>query len=220
MGKVGRLCTVCQSAHRHQVDIGLTHRVPARVLAARFTLSRDAIHRHAKSHLSPVQRASILAHKKPQAIDLDALRVSESEGLLSALVGQRARLQGHAEAAADQGDARAAVSAEGAITANLTLVAKLLGQLAVQHNVTHTSILISADYLALRAALVDALRPFPEAARAVGAALVRLEASAAETITAAARARQPAPEPRLIEHEPTPPVRPLPPPPPPWPGQC
>lgn len=211
MGKSGRACTVCQSKFRAQCDLGIVHRVPARVLAARFDLSKDAIHRH-KAHLSPAQRAALLAHAKPQPIDLDALRISEGEGLLSALVTQRARLQCHVELAAELGDVRGAVSAEGAIIANLTLVGKLLGQLAVQHNVTHTSILVSADYLRLRATLIAALRPYPAAARAVSAALHALEADATKEITAAAgRAGAP-----MIEHVPAAPTSvPLPPPPPP-----
>lgn len=185
-------------------------------LADRFDVSKDAICRHATNHLSPVQRAAILAAQKPTAIDLDALRASESEGLLAQLVTQRARLQGHAELAASLGDVRGAVSAEGAITSNLALVGRLLGQLVQVHDVRHTSILISADYIRLRSAIVAALRPFPEAARAVGAALHALEADAARDITAAAgRAAKSAPA--LIEHEATAPVparvRPLPPPP-------
>ncbi|MEP0324569.1 hypothetical protein [Bauldia litoralis] len=211
MGKPGAKCTVCEHERRHQIDIGLTHRVPARVLGLRFDLSKDAILRHAKNHLSPVQRAAILAAQKPTAIDLDALQASESEGLLSQLVAQRARLQSHVETAAEMGDVRGAVSAESAITSNLTLVGKLLGQLVQRHDVRHTSVLISPDYLRLRATLVDALRSFPEAARAVGAALHRLETEAAEDIAAGAPRAAP---PRVIEHAPAPvPPAPIPPPP-------
>lgn len=206
MGKTGPACTVCSSKFRHQVDVGLTHGVPHRALAARFELSRDAIGRHAANHLSPVQRAAILAAMKPTAVDLEALQASESEGLLAQLIAQRARLQTHSEMAADMGDMRGAVSAEGAITANLTLVAKLLGQLVQHHEVRSTSILISPDYLKLRATLIEALKPYPEAARAVGAALHRLESDAAADITDAARK-----PPRVIEHRPAP--QPIPPPP-------
>lgn len=208
MGKRGTPCTICAHAARHQVDVGLTHRVPHRVLAARFGLSKDAIGRHAANHLSPVQRAAILAAAKPTAIDLDALRTSETEGLLAQLVTQRARLQAHSELAATLGDVRGAVAAEGAITSNLTLVAKLLGQLVQHHDVRHTSILISPDYLRLRATLVAALRPYPEAARAVGAALHAMEAEAATDITARAGKA-----PLTIEHTP-PAAQPMPPPPP------
>jgi len=201
MSKTGRTCTVCASPHRAQCDLGIVHRVPARVLAVRFGLSRDAIHRHAKAHLSPVQRAALLAHAKPQPIDLEALRTSESEGLFSQLVAQRARLQGHAEMAAELGDIRAAVSAETAIQGNLTLVAKLVGQLAVHYKVTHTNLLVSPAYLQLRQAVIAALAPFPDAGRAVAAALYKLESDAAADITAAAGKGR---EPLLIEHEPMP----------------
>jgi hypothetical protein len=216
LAKRGPNCTVCQHEKLSLIDVGLVHKVPMQALADRFDVSKDAICRHATNHLSPVQRAAILAAQKPTAIDLDALRASESEGLLAQLVTQRARLQGHAELAASLGDVRGAVSAEGAITSNLALVGRLLGQLVQVHDVRHTSILISADYIRLRSAIVAALRPFPEAARAVGAALHALEADAARDITAAAgRAAKSAPA--LIEHEATAPVparvRPLPPPP-------
>ena len=49
----------------------------------------------------------------------------------------------------------------------------------------------SPDYLALRSAIVRALRPFPEAARAVGEALHVLETEAARDITASASTRRP-----------------------------
>ena len=85
--------------------------------------------------------------------------------------------------AVDFGDIKAAISAEGAITSNLALVGKLLGMIVQRHDVRSTSLLISADYLAVRQAIVSALRPFPEAAQAVGAALHRLESDAATAIT-------------------------------------
>jgi hypothetical protein len=169
-------------------------------------------------------RAAILTAQAPSSIDLDALQASESEGLLSQLVHQRARLQQHVATAIDFGDIKAAISAEGAITANLALVGKLLGMIVQRHDVRSTSLLISPDYLRLRSTLIDALRPFPEAAKAVGAALHRLESDAATDITAAASKRPARPEPVLIEHEaavpitvltpsPAPPVTVLPPPP-------
>jgi hypothetical protein len=143
------------------------------------------VYRHAKNHLSPQVRAAILTAQKPTAVDLEALQTSESEGLLAQLVVQRARLQSFSEMALDLGDVKAAVSVENSITANLTLVSRLLGQLVQHHEVRSTSILVSPDYLALRHAIVRALHPFPEAARAVGAALHEMESQAAAEIKAA-----------------------------------
>jgi hypothetical protein len=228
MGKSGPgNCSVCRHKHRHTIDMGIVAGVSSNVLAARFELQPDAILRHSHNHLSPVQRAALLTASQPTAIDLEQLRTSESEGLLASLVAQRARLAGYGEVAAELGDLNAATRVEGAILANLGMVGKLLQQFVTVHDVRHSSILISPDYLALRTCLVDTLRSFPDAAVAVARALHKLETEAAETITARAT-RPPKPAaPVLIEHQPTappppyvpapivPPIAPLPPPPPP-----
>lgn len=183
-------CTVCASEFRHQVEIGLTMGTPCAALAARFDLSPSAIWRHGQNHLSPAQRAALLAQQKPTDVDLDALREREGEGLLAGLVAQRARLLAKADTAMELGDVKGSVSAENAIQSNYALVARLLGQLVQHHSVTHTNLLISPDYIKLRSTLVDALRPFPDAARAVAEALHRLESDAARDITDSARKRQ------------------------------
>jgi hypothetical protein len=204
MGKPGQRCSVCASEHRHRIEIGLVAGMSARALADRFNLSKDAIHRHAANHLTEATRAGILAARKPSEIDLDALRADESAGLLSQLVTQRARLLSHGDEAAKIGDIKACVSVENAITANLTLVGKLLGQLVNIHDVRTTNLLISADYLKLRAALVAALRPFPAASAAVVAVIQRLESDAALDISAASDDRTKGRAPILIDHVPTP----------------
>ncbi|MFW6028366.1 MAG: hypothetical protein ACOC9Q_02445 [bacterium] len=187
MSTKGPQCTICRHDKRHQIELGLVHKTPLRTLAARFDVSPDALHRHSKNHLSAQLRAALLTAQRPSDVDLEALERSESEGLLSQSVHQRARLQALSEQALNLGDVRAAVSVENAITNNLTFVAKLLGMLVQRHEVQRTSILVSADYLQLRQAIVTALRPYPEAARAVGQALHALEAEAAQDITDAKR---------------------------------
>jgi hypothetical protein len=175
-------CTICVHEHRHQIEIGLVYHVPMRVLAARFRVSSDAVWRHKRNHLTPELAAAILAAQKPSAVDLEVLQRNESEGLLAQLVAQRSRLQQHGDISLEMGDIRSAVAVERAITSNLELVAKLLGQLVQHHDVRHTSILLTPDYLALRSALVATLRPYPEAAQAVGRALHDLESQAATEI--------------------------------------
>src|SRR5262245_14046500 len=191
-------CTICLSDKRHQVEIALVHRVPLRVIAKRYGLSFDAIWRHGKKHLSPQLRAAILAAQKPQAVDLEQLQRSEAEGILSQLVAQRARLQLTVEQAQELGNIADVVKAEKAITDNLTLVAKLLGQLTVHHQVTHASGRVAPDSLRLRQVLAEALWPFPPAALAVGKALHQLEAEAARDIEQRARDGK---RPLVIEHD-------------------
>jgi hypothetical protein len=196
MAKSGPQCSVCASKHRHSIEVGLAHGIAHNALARRFgSVSADAIGRHAARHVSPAVKAAILTAQAPSAIDLNALQASESEGLLNQLVHQRARLQQCASMAVDYGDVKAAVSAEGAITNNLQLVSRLLGMLVNVSEHRSTSILISSDYLQLRQTIVHALRPFPAAAQAVGAALAQLETQAARDITERAHG------PLMIEHE-------------------
>ncbi|MGJ4928723.1 hypothetical protein ACQR1I_13620 [Bradyrhizobium sp. HKCCYLS2038] len=207
MGKSGPKCSICSHKSRHQIEIGLAHGISHEALARRFNVSHDAIGRHAKNHVTPAMRAAILTAQAPSKIDLAELQATEQEGLLSQLVHQRARLQQLAAMAGDYGDVGAAINAEGKITANLALVGKLLGMIVQRHDVRSTNLLVSADYLAIRQVLVETLRPFPDAARAVGAALHRLETDAAAAITQATR-----PAPKVIDVTPAAPPCPVPPP--------
>jgi hypothetical protein len=111
----------------------------------------------------------------PTVVDLDQLRKSESEGLLQTLVVQRARLFRLMDAAEEMGDLKAAAAFAGRLNDNVVTVARLLGDLTTHATHTTNNLVISTEYLSLRSALVKALRPFPEARRAVAAVLRGLE---------------------------------------------
>jgi len=196
MGKhTSRPCTICGHERRYAIELSLVHRIGAGTIARRFNVSIDAVKRHARNHLTPVQRAALLVASKPTAVDLEELRKSEGQGLLASLVAQRARLQTGIELALEAGDANAATRAEHVILQNLTVVGKLLSQFVTHHEIRSTSLLVSPDYLALRSAILRALAPYPDARAAVGRALAELETTAADEIMAnAAR-----PVPKLIE---------------------
>jgi hypothetical protein len=170
--------------------LGLIYRVPRPVLAKRYGVSVDALYRHDK-HLSPAQRAALMVAQKPTDIDLEALQRAESEGLIGQLVGQRARLQQLAEMALEAGDVKSAIAVERAVVANLELVGRLVGQLVVRHEVRN--VLISADYIAVRSAILAALAPYPEAKLAVGRAAGRAGQSNASADQGSARPRLTAP---------------------------
>jgi hypothetical protein len=187
-GKPGSACGICVHPQRHLIELAMMHRVPVRVLARRFPdVGHDCFFRHRRNHMPPQLKAALLAAVHPTEVDLEQLERSESEGLLGSLVSQRARLQLLSELAFEAGEISAATSVERAITQSLELTSKLLGMIVQRHDVRSTSILISADYLQLRGAIIGALKPYPEAARAVGAALAELELSAAKDITESGR---------------------------------
>jgi hypothetical protein len=184
-------CQVCNSPHRHSVDVALAHGLGHDAIGKRFNLSPHSVQRHGKNHLSPQMMAAVQHALHPSAVDLDALKVSEGENLLHHLVHQRARLANHIELAVAIGDPGAAIRGEGAITNNLQLVSKLLGVLVNVHETRHQHILTHPDYLRLREVLLKALAPFPEARIAVGRALAGIETQAADDITTKAAGRAP-----------------------------
>ncbi|MGY8681195.1 hypothetical protein Q2941_25855 [Bradyrhizobium sp. UFLA05-153] len=199
-------CQVCNSPHRHSIDVALAHGLGHDAIGKRYDISPHSVQRHGKNHLSPQMRAAVQHALHPSTVDLDALKVSEGENLLHHLVHQRARIGQHIELAVATGDASAAIRGEAAITNNLQLVSKLLGVLVNVHETRHQHILTHPDYLRLREVLLRALAPFTEARIAVGRALAGMETQAAEDITkAAGRA------PMVIEAKPTsPPPCPVP----------
>jgi hypothetical protein len=168
-----------QHVDRAQIERDLAVGVPLRLLAKRYGLSKDALCRHRKK-LPPQLRAAMLAQSLRPEVDLDKLRTVESEGLLSNLAAQRARLLLWQDSAASAEQFGVAAQIAAQINANLALTGRYLGELGVHHTVTSVSVLVSPQYLELRAALLRALQPYPDARRAVVDAIHRLESKAAQ----------------------------------------
>jgi hypothetical protein len=173
---VGQRCLVCSSPERARIELALVRRMPYRALTARFPgLGKDSFSRHKRNHMPPQLMAALRAAGKPADIDLDALRQSESEGLLQHLIAQRGRLYVLLDLAEEVQDVRAASGVHGRIVENLQLTAKLLGEITSHATTTVNNLVVSGEYVALRSALVRALGPHPEASRAVAAVLRDLE---------------------------------------------
>ena len=67
---------------------------------------------------------------------------------------------------------------------NLQLVGRYLGLFVQHHTSTSVSLLLSEDYLRMRQALILALKPYPEARRAVAEAMQRIEGETASKMMA------------------------------------
>ena len=174
---MGSRCTICDHPERAKIELALSRRVSGRQIARKFGVSQAAVSRHKTRHMPPQLMASLLATATPTEIDLEKLKETESEGLLQHLVAQRARLYQRADEAQSLGDLRAANQSEQALTNNLALTAKLLGELVSHSTVTTNTLIISAEYVELRSALVRALLPYPDARRAVSKVLRGIEGS-------------------------------------------
>jgi hypothetical protein len=172
---VGARCTVCLHPDRPSIELALSRKAGLKTIAAKFGLSKTALSRHSTNHMPPQVKAVMLATGRTTPVDLDELRRTESEGLLATAVALRARLYRQLDMAEEVGDLRAAASLDGRILDSLSFVAKLLGEISTHTQTTITQLTISPEYLSLRAALVQALQPYPEARKAVSQVIRRLE---------------------------------------------
>jgi hypothetical protein len=183
--KISNRCTVCQHRERAGVDLALARGVSVRALASRYKLHRDALYRHQKNHLPPQLRASLIAGPDLD-IDLDKLRETESQSLLANLVNLRGRLFSSLDVAEECRDGTMLARIAGQLHNNLEITGKLLGDLSSGHT-SVTNVLIQPQYVSMRIELVNALRPFPAAARAVAAVLHQIESKVAADIAADTR---------------------------------
>jgi hypothetical protein len=149
-----RRCSVCTHPDRENIDEALVGATAISAISAQYRdISEDALGRHKANHLS----AKLVMAEK-------AKEVAQADSLLE----QVRDLQGRALAILDQaemsGDLRTALGAIREARGNLELLAKLLGELDDRPQV---NVLISPEWLELRAVIVGALEPYTDARGAV-----------------------------------------------------
>ncbi len=177
----GSRSVIVDHPDRGRIEYDLARGAPVRVVARKYKISKDSAYRYLRK--MPAQlRAAHLGKKLRAAADLEKLRIDESEGLLQNLASQRARLLLLQDQALDADNGGLATQISGAIHRNLELVGKYLGEFASHQIKTTVSVLVQPEYLQMRAALVGALRPYPDARAAVAAVLHQIESKAAERL--------------------------------------
>ena len=155
---MARNCTVCTNDKLDEINRALCdpNTVLGRV-ASQYGLGRESLRRHKASHL-PAHLAQAQA----------AQEVAQADDLLAQVRGLQARtlaILGKAESA---DDLRVALQAIGEARRNLELLGKLAGELQQEGTV---NIVVNAEWIQLRGAILVALAPFPEARHAVVEAL-------------------------------------------------
>lgn len=178
---MARKCNVCEHPDRATIELGVANRISYEVLAKRHGLHKDSIQRHRSNHMPPHIMAALLTRGRAIDLDLEAMRESESEGLLSNLVVMRAKLYKALDAAEDSGDLAATAQIASRMLKTLELTARLLGDIQASTKVTN-NILVLPEYHGLRVSLIKALQPFPEARQAVIGALEKFEAPVLEGV--------------------------------------
>jgi len=148
-----RSCTVCEHPDREAIERHLVGGSSNLSASSVFGVSESAIRRHKGNHL-PAKL--VLAEK--------AAEVAEAGDLLDQVRGLQSRTLVILDAAEREREHRTALGAIREARSNLELLAKLLGQLDERPVV---NILVSPQWLELRATLITALDHHPQARESV-----------------------------------------------------
>src|SRR5262249_14935524 len=136
--------------------------------------------RHAKDHLTAELKAALALKLTVRQRDISSVVLEEGASTIEQLKAVRAPLFSRFLAAVDVGDDRAAAALAGRLHEGLQISAKLAGELVPAISTQIQNIVLSPDYIRLRGDLLAALRPFPEAARAVAGVFRRTGERAAD----------------------------------------
>ena len=156
-----RSCLICQHPDRESIDKALARQASNRELARIYSLSEASVRRHRSNHL-PARM--VMAEKAAELV--------EADNLLDQVGDLQRRALGILDRAEEAGELKTALSAIREARGNLELLAKLLGELD-ERPVMNLN--ISPEWLQLRAVIVGALEPHPEALGAVVGALEAAE---------------------------------------------
>jgi hypothetical protein len=158
---VPRTCTVCVHERRAAIDEALVAGDGFASIAREYAVSHDAVTRHRAAHL-PAQIA-----QTPKAAD-----VAAADDLLGQVRALRSKAMSILLAAERQGDLRTALSGIREARACLELLLEVEGEIDRRPTL---NVLVAPEWLHTRAALLEALRPYPEARSTVAARLLALE---------------------------------------------
>ncbi len=156
-----RTCQTCNHADVAAIDRALAAGQSLRDLSALFRVSEDSLARHRDSHLPQAVVKAQAQEDVRQALDVVAQ--------LKAINGATLQILSEAR---QQRNPDVALKAIDRIERQITLQAKLLGDLDERPQI---NIIVSPQWIAIRAAIVETLAPYGEAKIAVAARLMGLE---------------------------------------------
>ena len=156
-------CTVCTHDELEEIDAALVTGSTLRDIARRYGVSKDAASRH-KAHVSRALSQVVAARQ--QAGSKTALDRIEH------LHDRAMRVLDTAEA---EGKASLSLAAVRELRSLVELIAKITGELDERSTVQVLNVATAPEWVAIRAAVMAALIPHPDAAAAVVERLAALE---------------------------------------------
>ncbi len=159
---MGRACSTCQSEHLEAINRELAANTAIPALAALYRVSSDSLLRHKANHLPAAIAQAASAREADHGSDL--------LDQVNKLKGKAVSLLLKAEAA---GDYRTGLAGIREARGCLELLLEVEGELNRNPVV---NIILSPEWTRLRAVIIGALAPYPEARLAIAARLADVEA--------------------------------------------
>lgn len=208
---MGRRCSICDSPHRGEIEFALAGGVTLAETARKFNVSKSQVHRHWHDHTTQTLKEKMAAQFAGAEISREVAQAREHENLIQNIVAQRGRLLAIQADCIERNDLAGARACEKHIGENLKLMSGVLGELHHKQQIRIENVLTSPSYLSLRASILKALGPYPEARNAVARAIAAQEGAPVH-LTGIAAQHQPTPTPspgrparlppRVIENDP------------------
>lgn len=158
-------CTVCRHDRREEIEIDATRGVPLRDIASAYGVGHMAVQRHRDNHLSPAliatERAIVAGGRRSLMERLESL-AEKCEGWVKEAE----------DAAPSDRDMRLVLAAARELRSTLELWGKATGELVERGPQVAINVNTDPQIAQLKAIILAALEPHPEAAQAVAAALV------------------------------------------------
>lgn len=152
-----RVCTICTHAERGEIDKALVSRQSYRAISCQYDVGRESLRRHAQDHLPET-----LARGR------EAELASEADVLLTDVRKLQARTLRALQTAETANDLQTMFRGVKEARENIALLLKVKGELDERPVV---NVVMSQEWIVLRAKIVSALEPYPEARDALVAAL-------------------------------------------------
>ena len=160
-----RTCSICTHPQRAAIDRALTEMSDSnRRIASQHDVSERAIRDHKANHLKVRMLKAVERREEADirtAIDVVAQLKAINGAALTVLKDAR-----------DAGDGDLALKAIDRIQRQIELQAKLIGELSDGNTV---NIVIAPEWVRIRTAILEALKPFPDASQAVAGRLAVIE---------------------------------------------
>jgi len=156
-----RTCTICTHPDHAAINAALVAGEPFRHIAARFDTSTGALQRHRDEHIPATLKTAKDADDAAHADDLLA-QVRDLQGRALTIL----------DTAEEAGDLKTALAAIREARGCIELFGRLAGELSDGATV---NVILSPEWTRLRAVIIGALAPYPDARLAIAARLADVE---------------------------------------------